>query len=85
MWNGVYQNIANTFNDSIRFLPFVEGIAEPSVNCNDVVYIPKYLLQEICAPWLGYYVFLLQTINPDLLNGCKQKAILTNNDSAYVS
>lgn len=62
----IQHNIANTLHDRIVFLSLVKRVPESCVHCYDVVYVPKYLFQEVCTPWLGYNVFFFQPIDPYL-------------------
>jgi hypothetical protein len=53
MRHGVEQDIANTFDNGIRLLSFVEGIAQAGVDSDNVVNVPKDLFEKVGSMWLG--------------------------------
>lgn len=62
------KNISKTFNHSVRFLPFVESVAEACINRYNVVYIPKYLSQEVGSSFVWNNILVFEPIYPALLS-----------------
>lgn len=60
------QDITNTFDNSIRFLSFIECIAEAGVDDDDLLDIPKDLLDEIGTAVRRNNIAVFEIIHPDL-------------------
>ena len=46
----VKEDIRDSFDHSVQLLKLVERIAQPGVDPDDVVNVPKHLLDEVCPP-----------------------------------
>ena len=66
MGHGVQQNVPNAFHHRIRLLALVQRITQSSVDGDDVVNVPEYLLQEVSATWLWDDILILQPVDPSL-------------------
>lgn len=47
------EDICDALDDGVRLLALVECFTQSGVDCDDVVDIPKYLLDKVCAACLG--------------------------------
>jgi hypothetical protein len=49
----IKEDVSDALDDGVRLLALVERVAQAGVNCDDVVDIPKYLLDKVGAACLG--------------------------------
>ena len=68
MGHGVKENVADLFDNGVGLLSLVQRVPQACVHSYDIVYVPKDLLQEVCAPRLGYDVQFSQRRDPQLSN-----------------
>jgi hypothetical protein len=66
MRHGVEQNITDTFDNGIRLLSFVEGIAQAGVDSDNVVNVPKDLFEKVGSTWLGNNILVFDAVYPGL-------------------
>ena len=47
------EDVSDALDDSVRLLALVQRFAQSGVDCDDIVDVPEYLLDKICAACLG--------------------------------
>lgn len=62
----VGKDVPDALDDGVGFLTLVECVTETCVYGNDVVNVPKDLLDKVCAMFCGDDVAILEVGDPDL-------------------
>ena len=63
----VTENVGDTFDDSVRLLTLVQCVAQTRVDRNNVVDVPKYLLDEVCPTVFRDDIRRAERRYPDLM------------------
>ena len=66
-WDVVTEDVGDAFDDSIRVLTLAQCVAQTRVDCDHVVDVPKYLLDEICPTVFRYNIRRAERCYPNLI------------------
>jgi hypothetical protein len=63
----VTEDVGDSFDDSVRLLTLVQCVAQARVDCDHVVDVPEYLLDEVCAAVFRYDIRCTERRYPKLM------------------
>ena len=62
----VKEYVSNTIDDGVQLLALIERVPQARVDSDDIMNIPKYLLDKVGATRLRYYVLCAKRTDPHL-------------------
>src|SRR5712672_2816145 len=62
----IEEDVSNALDNGVRLLALIERVAQPGVDRDDILNVPKYLLDKVGTARFWYDVLRTEWGNPDL-------------------